>query len=167
MGNLNCYYAELRIISTTLSLVGSGRARRRSSMHCACNKLLPKCPWLQSTVNTQSYCNLQSQNWSENYKNHQPKSDLKVTKKFKRKSTNLIQICLSKNDNIQIHQYIEISQDSNPDPSRYSTVVIFTYWACQRQRSTFLVLRSKRRVASSQIIILWQQATGGWQPLLY
>jgi len=33
---------------------------------------------------------------------------------------------LSKNDNIQIHQYIEMSQDLNP--STCSSLVIFMYW---------------------------------------
>jgi len=58
-----------------------------------------------------------------------PKTDPKVGKKFKRKSSIPIQICLSKNDNNQIHQYIEISQDLNQ--STCSTLFIFMYWACE------------------------------------
>jgi len=38
-----------------------------------------------------------------------------------------------------------MSQDSNPNPSRptFSTLLIFMYWACERQGSKFLVFLSK------------------------
>ena len=45
---------------------------------------------------------------------YSPKTESKVAMKFKRKSSISIQICLSKNDNIQIHQYLEMSQDLTP-----------------------------------------------------
>jgi len=74
-----------------------------------------------------------------------PKTESKVAKKFKRKSSIPIQIWLSKNDTIQIHHFIGISQDFNPNPSRptCSSLVIFIYWACQWQASIFLALRSE------------------------
>jgi len=34
-----------------------------------------------------------------------------------------------------------MSQDLNPNPSTCSSLVIFTYWACERHGSIFLVLR--------------------------
>jgi len=36
-----------------------------------------------------------------------------------------------------------MSQDLNPNPSTCSSLVIFMSWACERQRSLFLVLPSK------------------------
>jgi len=36
-----------------------------------------------------------------------------------------------------------MSQDLNPNPSTCSSLVIFMYWACERQASAFLVLWSK------------------------
>ena len=44
----------------------------------------------------------------------------------------------SKNGNIQIHQYIEMSQDVNPIPRTFSSLVIFIYWVCERQEVYFL-----------------------------
>ena len=64
-----------------------------------------------------------------------PKTEPKVAKKFKRKSSIPIQISLSKNDNIQIIQYIEMSQDLNR--STCSSVVIFMYWAMGMRKSHF------------------------------
>ena len=46
-----------------------------------------------------------------------------------------IQICLSKNDNIQIIQYIEISQDLNL--SACSSLVVFMYWAMGMRKPHF------------------------------
>jgi len=45
---------------------------------------------------------------------------MKVATKFKRKSSIPTQISLSKNDNIQIHQYMEMLQDLNPNLSTTS-----------------------------------------------
>jgi len=95
MSNLNCYYAEDCRFDTFLGWL-------RATQHCACNKWLPTCRWLQSIVNLQSYSNLQSQNRTES------------CEEFQKKKSITIQICLSKNDNMQIHQYIEMSQDLNP-----------------------------------------------------
>jgi len=71
------------------------------------------------------------------------KTEPKVAKKFKGKSSIPAEICLSKNDDIQIHQYIGMSQDLNPNLSACSSLVIFMYWACKRHLSIFLVLRSE------------------------
>ena len=85
------------------------------------------CQWIcEILINTVSCC---------------PKTDRKVAKNFKRKSSIRIQIWLSKNDNIQVHQYIGMSQDLNPNPSTYSSLTISMFWACERQRSIFLVLQ--------------------------
>jgi len=125
MCNLNCYYAGDRKFDS--SVVGSGRrsivpgTNGSSQRVGGCNPLL--------TCSLKVTCSR--------------KTEQKVAKKFWRKSSTPIQICLSKNDNFQIHQYIEMSQDSNPTPSTFSTLVIFMYWACERQGSIFLVLRSK------------------------
>ena len=72
----------LRIVGSTLSLVGSGRgsiglATNGSQRVGGCNPL--------SSVNLHSYSNLQSQNWTESYSNQQSqtKTQTKVAKKFK------------------------------------------------------------------------------------
>ena len=80
-------------------------------------------------------------------------------KKFKKKLSIPIQICLSKNNNIQIHQYIETLQDLNRNSSTCLPLVIFMYWACEGQRSIFLVLRLETWATSVQSSTLWQQAT--------
>jgi len=116
MSNLNCYCAE--DCRSTLSLVGSGRRSivpetNGSQRVGGCNPLLtcsPK-PVPELTV----ICS--------------PSAEPKVAKNFKRKSSIPIQICFSKNDNIQIHHYIEMPQDLNPSTS--SSLVIFMYWACE------------------------------------
>jgi len=54
---------------------------------------------------------------SYQYSNLQSQTETKVAKRFNRKSSIPIQTCLRKNDNIQIHQYVEMSQDLNPTPS--------------------------------------------------
>ena len=56
-----------------------------------------------------------------------PKTEPKAAEKFNRNSSIPIQMYSSKNDNIQIHQYIEISQDLNP--STCSSLDIFMHWA--------------------------------------
>jgi len=116
----------LRIVGSTLSLVGLGRhssvpTTNGSQRVSGCNSLLTCSPIVTCS----------------------PKTEPKVAKKFKGNSSIPIQICLSKNDNIQIHQYTEMSQDLNPNPSTCSSLVIFMHWACERQGSIFLVLRSK------------------------
>jgi len=60
-----------------------------------------------------------------------PETEPKVAKNFKSKKSIPIQISLSKNDNIQIHQHIEMSQDLNP--STCSSLVIFIYCACENR----------------------------------
>jgi len=72
-----------------------------------------------------------------------PKTELKVAKNFKRISPIPIQIWLSKTDNIQIHEYIEMWQDLSPKSSTYWSLVILIYWACEWQGCVFLVLRLK------------------------
>jgi len=51
-----------------------------------------------------------------------------------------MQICLSKKDNIQIHQQIEMSQDLNPGTC--SSLVIFMYWVWENH--TFTVTPTER-----------------------
>ena len=69
---LNCYYAEDHRFDSFFGWL-------RVTQHCACNKWLPACRWLQSSVNLQShnwterYSNLQSQNWSESCEEVQKK----------------------------------------------------------------------------------------------
>jgi len=107
MSNLHCYCSEDCRFDSFFGWL-------RATQHCAWNKWLPMCRWLQSTVNLQSYSNLQSQNLQRiSNENNQFQSET----------------VLSKNDNMQIHQYIEMSQDLNP--STCSSLVIFVYWACE------------------------------------
>ena len=96
----------LRIVGSTISLVGSERrsiapATNGSQRVGGCNPLLTCSPTVTCSPKTEPkvtvICN--------------SKIEPKVAKKFKRKSSIPIQNCLSKNDNIQIHQYIEMSQD--------------------------------------------------------
>jgi len=47
----------------------------------------------------------------------------------------------------------------NPNPSTYSSLVIFMYWACERQEVYFLCCDQKFWAASAQSFTLWQQAT--------
>jgi len=54
-------------------------------------------PWIGETLINTGTCS--------------PKTELKGAKNFKRISSIPIQIRLNKNDNIQIHQYIGMSQD--------------------------------------------------------
>jgi len=108
-----------RIIGSTLCLVGSGQ---RNSV-----------PTTNGSQHVGGYNPLLTCS---------PKIEPKVAKKLKKPSIP-IQISLSKNDNIQIHQYIEMSQDFNPNPSTCLSLIIFMYWACERQGSIFLVLQSK------------------------
>jgi len=49
-----------------------------------------------------------------------------------------------------------MSQDLNPNPRTCSSLVLFTYWACERQGSIFPMLWSKARAASAQTFTLWQ-----------
>jgi len=93
--------------------------------------------------------------------NCSPKTESKVAKKYKRKSSIPIQICLSKNDNIQINQYIEMSQVLNPNLSTCSSLVIFMYWECeiQRRRLHFLCCNQNTRAESAQNLTLWHQET--------
>jgi len=137
MCNLNCYYAEGRRFDSFFVWL-------RVTQQCACNgsQRVAGCNPV-STCSPTVTCNTKTEpkvtvTWS-------PKTEPKVVKKFKRKSPIPIQICLRKNDNIQIHQYTEMSQYSNPNPSAFSALVNFMYWACETQgsRPIFLVLRWK------------------------
>ena len=99
----------LRIVSSTPSLVGSGRcgivpATNGSQRVGGCKPVLTCSPTVTCSPKTEPKVTVTSS----------PKTEPKVVKKLKRKSSIQIQICLSKNDNIQIHQYIEMSQDLNP-----------------------------------------------------
>jgi len=81
----------LRFVGSTLSLFGSGRrsivpATNGSQRVGGCNPLLTCSP----TVT------------------YSPKTETKVAKKFKRKSSIPNQFCSNKNDNFQINQYIEM-----------------------------------------------------------
>ena len=64
MCSLNCYYAEDHRFDCFFGWL-------RATQHCACDKWLPTCRRLQSTVNLCSCSNLQSQNWTESYSNLQ------------------------------------------------------------------------------------------------
>jgi len=82
----------LRIVGSTFSLVGSGRhsiapATNGSQRVGGCNPVLTCGPTVTCS----------------------PKTEAKVAKKFKRKSSIPNQFCLNKNDNFQINQYIEMS----------------------------------------------------------
>jgi len=114
----------LRIVGSTLSLVGSGRrsimpATNGSQRVSGCNPVFICSPTVTCSPKTEAKVTVICS----------PKTEAKVAKKFKRKSSIPIQICLSKNDNIPIHQYIEMSQDLNP--SACSSLVIFMYCACE------------------------------------
>ena len=108
----------LRIVNSTLSLVGSRRrsivpATNVSQRVGGCNPVLTCSPKTEPKVTVI---------WG-------PKTEAKVAKKFKRKSSIPNQFCLNKNDNFQINQCMEILQGLNP--SRCSSLVIFMYWACE------------------------------------
>jgi len=110
----------LMIIGSTLSLVGSGRysivpATNGSQRVDGCNPVLTYSPTVTCSPKTEPKVTVI----------YSPKIDPKLAK-FKRKSSIPIQICLSKNDNIKIHQYIEMSHDLNP--STCSSLVNFVYW---------------------------------------
>ena len=120
MYNLNCFCAEDRRFDPLFGWL-------RATQHCGCNKWLPACRWLQSSVNLHSYSNLQPQNWTESYSNLQSQNWSESCEEVQKKIIIPIQICLSKNDNIQIHQCIEMSQDWNTN--KCSCLVIFMYWA--------------------------------------
>ena len=88
----------LKIVSSILSLVGSGPRSivpAKNGYQCA------------DDPNPLLTCNPKTVTCS-------PKTEPKVAKNFERKYSIPIQFCLSKNDNIQIHQYIEMLQDLNP-----------------------------------------------------
>ena len=118
MGNLNCYRAEDCRFDSFFGWL-------RATQHCACNKWLPTCRWLQSTVNLQSTVTCSPKTEPKVTVICSRKTEAKVVKKFKRKWSIPIHFCLSKNDNIQIHQFIEMSQDLNPNTC--SCLVIFMY----------------------------------------
>jgi len=66
MSHLNCCYAEDCRFDSFFGWI-------RSTQHCVCNKWLPTCGWLQSSVSLQSCSNLQSQNWTESCEEFQKK----------------------------------------------------------------------------------------------
>ena len=66
MCNLSCYYAEDRRFDSFFGWL-------RAAQHCAYKKWLPTCRWPKSSVNLQSYSNLQSQNWTESCEEVQKK----------------------------------------------------------------------------------------------
>jgi len=120
MSNLNCYCAEDCRFDSFFG-------RFKATQHCACNKWLPACRWLQSTVNLQSIVTCSPKTEPKVTVICSRKTEAKVAKKFKRKSSIPFQFCLSKNDNIQIHQCIEMLQDLNTNTC--SCLVIFMHWA--------------------------------------
>jgi len=83
----------LHVVGSTLSLIGS---ERRNSV-----------PTTKGSQRVRGYNPLLACSPTVTCS---PKTEPKVAKKFKRKSSIPIQICLSKNGNIQIHQYIAVSQ---------------------------------------------------------
>jgi len=101
MCNLSCYYAEDRRFD---SCFGWHRATQHSPK---VSVALPRCWWLQSSVN------LQSQNWTESYSNVQSQNWNESCEEVQKKIINSIPNFFSKSDNIQIHQYIEMSQNLN------------------------------------------------------
>jgi len=110
----------LRIVGSTLYLVGSGRrsivpATNGSQRFGTCNPVLTCSLTVTCSPKTEPKVTVICS----------PKTEPKVAKKFKRKLLIPIQICLSKNENIQIHQYFEMLQDLNP--SACSSLVIFMY----------------------------------------
>ena len=137
MSDFHEWWGKIRVLSrATLNGLAGGVVARgppvahpwlMATQHCACNNWLPTFRWLQSSEPAVPKLN---------------QFEPKVVKKFKRKSQ--IPIRLSKTDDIQIRQYTEMSQDLNPNPRTCSSLVIFMYWACERQVSIFLVWRSKR-----------------------
>ena len=117
----------LRILCSTLSLVGWRwrsivPATNSSQCVCGCNPGLTCSPTVTCSPKTEPKVTVICG----------PKTEPKVAKKFKRKSAIPFKICLSKDDNIQIHQYIAMSQDLNPS-SRWS-LVIFTFNATPIER---------------------------------
>ena len=74
-----------------------------------------------------------------------PQYEPVIVKKFKRISQIPIQIWLSKNDNIQIYKNARMLQDLNPKHMQVhvacSSLVIFIYWACERQGSKYHAVR--------------------------
>jgi len=121
MCNLNCYHVQDHRFDSFFGWL-------RATQQCDYSRWLPMCWWLQSTVNMKSYdygptvtCRPKTE--PKVTVTCSPKTDPKVAKKIKTKSSIPIPTCLSKNDNIQIHQYIEMSQDLNPNPSKFSTLV--------------------------------------------
>jgi len=102
----------LRIVCSTLSLVGSGRHSIASAIYGSqrvggYNPVLTCSPTVTCS----------------------PKTETKVVKKFKRKTSIPNQFCLNKNDNFQMNQYIEMSYGLNP--STCSSLFIFMYFACE------------------------------------
>ena len=51
-----------------------------------------------------------------------------------------------------------MSQDSNPNLSKCSSLVIFMNWACERREVYFLRCDQRVRAANAQSFTLWQQA---------
>jgi len=86
MSNLNYYYAEDCRFDSFFGWL-------RATQHCVCNKWLPTCLRLQSSVNLQSYSNLQSKNWTKSCSNmqsqHWTESCEEVQKKIINSNPNL------------------------------------------------------------------------------
>jgi len=83
---------RLRIVGSTISMVGSEGRSIVPTTNCSqrvggCNPMLTCSPTVTCS----------------------PKTEAKVAKWFKRKSSIPNQFCLNKNDNFQINQYIEMS----------------------------------------------------------
>ena len=144
----------LRIIGSTLSLVGSGRrsivvATNGSQRFGGCNPVLTCIPKVTSSLKTEPnvivICN-------------PTQTELKFAKKFKTKSSIPTQICLSKSDKIQIHQYIEMWCDQK---ARVASAQKFTLWQqatieiTQRDHSTVAGSRHKRSFNNIPFFLQW------------
>ena len=104
-----------------------------------------QCQWIWETLfNTVTCC---------------AKTEQKVAKKFKRQSSIPIQIWLSKNDNIQIHQYIGMSQDLNPSRLHVHLWSFSCIGYAKDKEQYFLCCDQKARGKIASSFTLWQQAT--------
>jgi len=100
-----------------------------------------------------------------------PKTEPKVAKRFERKSSIPIQIWWSKNDDIQIHQYIGMSQDLNPNQSTCSLEMarVANVRFTGGPLTIFLAVGLHRAATSRPLMlkktfkIFWVERTTRWQ----
>jgi len=120
MRNLNCCYAEdCRFDSFFGWLRTTQHCKNGSQRVVGCNPVLSCSPTVTCS----------------------PKSETKVAKKFKRKSSIPNQFCLNKNDNFQINQYIEMSLGLNPS----SQQVHLRWFSCIEHAKTTLSMQRQPR----------------------